>query len=105
MIQRGGEVVLTTLDKVRQTTIQPIIETMVKPGSLIYTDKDDIYARLESWGFRHKSICHSAGEYARDEDGVDSMKCMSIRLKGAGHCYALGSDLIGGFRKRNYRSI
>ena len=69
MIQRGGDVVLNMLANVQQTTIQPVIETMVKPGSLIYTDEYDIYARLESWGFSHKSVCHSAGEYARDEDG------------------------------------
>ncbi len=69
MIQRGGEVVLKRLANVQQTTIQPIIEIMVKPGSLIYTDEYDIYARLESWGFSHKSVCHSAGEYARDDDG------------------------------------
>lgn len=27
----------------------------------------DIYARLSEWGY-HKSVNHSAGEYARDED-------------------------------------
>ena len=69
MIQRGGEVVINMLANVQQTTIHPIIKTLVKPGSLIYTDEYDIYARLESWGFSHKSVCHSAGEYARDEDG------------------------------------
>ena len=69
MIQRGGEVVIPMLDNVQQTTIQPIIEANVKPGSLIYTDEYDNYSRLESWGFQHKSVCHSAGEYARDEDG------------------------------------
>ena len=69
MIQRGGEVVIQMLDNVQQTTIQPIIEASVKPGSLIYTDEYDIYSRLESWGFQHKSVCHSVGEYARDEDG------------------------------------
>lgn len=42
---------------------------IVKPGTLIYTDEYDIYARLEAWGYSHKSVCHSAGEYARDEDG------------------------------------
>ena len=60
---------LNMLANVQQTTIQPVIETIVQPGSLIYTDEYDIYARLESWGFSHKSVCHSAGEYARDEDG------------------------------------
>jgi len=24
---------------------------------------------LEEWGYEHKSVCHSHGEYARDEDG------------------------------------
>jgi transposase len=28
-----------------------------------------IYARLTEWGYEHKTVCHSTGEYARDEDG------------------------------------
>lgn len=35
----------------------------------MYTDKYNIYDRLPEWGFAYKSVCHSAGEYARDEDG------------------------------------
>ena len=69
MIQRGGEVVIKMFANVQQQTIKPIIQSMVKPGNLIYTDEYDIYARLETWGYSHKSVCHSAGEYARDDDG------------------------------------
>ena len=69
MIQRGGEVVIKMLPNVQQKTIQPIIQATVEAGTLIYTDEYDIYARLETWGYAHKSVCHSAGEYARDEDG------------------------------------
>ena len=57
------------LANVQQQTIKPIIQSRVRPGSLIYTDEYDIYARLEVWGYRHQSVCHSAGEYARDDDG------------------------------------
>lgn len=57
------------LANVQQPIIKPIIQSIVKPGTLIYTDEYDIYARLEIWGYSHKSVCHSAGEYARDEDG------------------------------------
>ena len=57
------------LENVKQVTIRPIIEATVAPGSLIYTDEYDIYARLEQWGYEHQSVCHSAGEYARDDDG------------------------------------
>src|SRR5688500_9074554 len=69
LIQRGGEVVLHMLANVQQSTIRPIIEATVARGSLIYTDEYDIYARLEAWGYSHKTVCHGRGEYARDEDG------------------------------------
>jgi transposase-like protein len=69
MIQRGGEVVLHLLANVQQTTIQPILEQTIQLGSLIFTDEYDIYARLERWGFQHKTVNHAAGEYARDDDG------------------------------------
>jgi hypothetical protein len=28
-----------------------------------------IYSRLDEWGYRHETVNHSAGEYARDDDG------------------------------------
>ncbi len=28
-----------------------------------------IYDRLEIWGYEHRAVNHSVGEYARDEDG------------------------------------
>jgi len=69
LIQRGGQVVLRMLANVQQKTIQPIIEAAVAKGTRIHTDEYDIYARLPAWGYRHKTVCHSRGEYARDEDG------------------------------------
>ena len=59
---------LRVLENVRQVTIQPIIEKFIKPGTLVNTDEYDIYGRLTEWGYEHKSVCHSRGEYARDED-------------------------------------
>ena len=69
MIQRGGAVVVRMLENVQQTTIQPLIEQFITPGTRIYTDEYDIYRRLLDWGFDHRTVCHSRGEYARDEDG------------------------------------
>lgn len=69
MIQRGGEVVIHMLANVKQKTIAPLIQATVSPGSQVYTDEYDIYHRLTQWGYRHKTVCHSRGEYARDEDG------------------------------------
>ena len=69
MIQRDGQVVLRMLPNVKQKTIKPIITTVVVKGTMIYTDEYSIYARLPVWGYQHKTVCHSRGEYARDEDG------------------------------------
>ena len=69
MIQRGGQVVIRMLANVQQATIAPLIRRTIAPGALVYTDEYDIYARLEEWGYGHETVCHAAGEYARDDDG------------------------------------
>lgn len=69
LLQRNGEVVLQMLPNVQQKTIQPIITQTVEAGSLIYTDEYNVYDRLQQWGYAHKRVNHSIGEYARDEDG------------------------------------
>ncbi len=69
MIQRGGAVVVRMLDNVQQATIRPLIERFIAPGTRVHTDEYDIYRRLTEWGFDHRTVCHSRGEYARDEDG------------------------------------
>jgi transposase-like protein len=69
MIGRSGEVVIRMLENVKQETIQPLIMSCVESGTLIYTDEYVIYSKLEAWGFEHKTVNHSQGEYARDEDG------------------------------------
>ena len=69
MLQRTGEVVLRMLANVQQTTIAPLIQATIAPGSVVYTDEYDIYSRLSEWGYTHQTVCHAAGEYARDEDG------------------------------------
>ena len=69
LFQRTGEVVIRMLPNVQQTTIRPVIVETVRAESRLYTDEYDIYSRLSEWGYDHKSVNHSQGEYARDEDG------------------------------------
>src|SRR3954452_17429748 len=56
------------LSDVRQRTIEPVITGAVAAGSLVHTDEYVVYARLPAWGYRHKTVCHRRGEYARDEE-------------------------------------
>jgi len=69
MIERGGAVAIRMLENVQQRMIKPLIQATIASGTLVYTDEYDIYSRLEEWGYDHESICHSADEYARDDDG------------------------------------
>lgn len=69
MIERSGLIVVKMLDNVQQRTISPFIQATIESGSIVYTDEYDIYDRLSTWGYEHKSVCHANGEYARDEDG------------------------------------
>src|SRR3954447_4140546 len=88
LIQRDGQLVIRMLANVQQKTIQPVITATVAPDSLIHPDEYDIYARLPAWGYRHKTVCHSRGAYARDEDGdgfcevhVNTMEGVWSRLR------------------------
>lgn len=82
MIQRNGEVVIRMLENVQQKTIKPLILQTVITGTQIYTDEYKIYSRLEEWGFVHKTVNHSAGEYARDEDGDGFCEVHSNTIEG-----------------------
>ena len=54
------------------TRFKPILAISVPTvgtGSVVYTDEYDIYNRLDQWGYVHRTVCHAAGEFARDDDG------------------------------------
>jgi transposase len=69
MIRRTGAVMIRMLEDVEQATIGPLIKQTIAPGTVVDTDEYDIYARLPEWGYTHRTVCHAAGEFARDEDG------------------------------------
>lgn len=69
MIERSGEVIIQMLENVKTATIAPLIQSAVSPGTTVYTDEYSIYNKLTEWGYGHKTVCHGAGEFARDEDG------------------------------------
>ncbi len=70
MIERAGTVVIRMLENVQHVTTAPLIRVTIAPGTVIYTDEYDIDARLSQWGYGHRTVCHAAGEFVRDEDGA-----------------------------------
>jgi transposase-like protein len=69
MVERDGQVVIRMLSDVQQKTITPLIQRTIARGSTVYTDEDNIYARLTESGDEHQTANHGARRYARDDDG------------------------------------
>jgi transposase len=70
MIQRGGEVVIRMPADVKQKAIGPRADPADdRPRRVGLYRRADIYARLPQRGDTHHTVCHAAGEFARDDDG------------------------------------
>ena len=89
----------------QQLTIKPLIQKAIALDSLIYTDESAIYKGLKQWGYKHITVCHGNGEYARDEDGDGFHEVHVNRIEGFGHSCALGLDHIEAFLKINFLFI
>ena len=82
IIQRGGGLIIEMFPNVQQKTIKPFITENIEKNTLIYTDEYTIYNRLVEWGYKHKTVCHSKGEYAIDEDGDGFHEVHSNTIEG-----------------------
>ncbi len=40
------------------------------------------HSRLVEWGYDHETVCHAAGEYARDDDGDEFCEVHVNTLEG-----------------------
>jgi transposase-like protein len=67
--RESGQIRLEVCDDTKRTTIQPQVEDKTKPTATLYTDEEKAYNQISSTGRGHGTVCHSAGEYARDDDG------------------------------------
>lgn len=50
-------------------TLREFVRQMTWPLVLVYTDEWAAYDRLPEVGRGHATVCHAAGEWARDDDG------------------------------------
>ena len=65
MLERGGELRATKVDKVDGRTVKKIIGEQVVPGTTIMSDEFAGYRGLEG-RFSHHTVRHGIGEYVRD---------------------------------------
>jgi transposase len=61
-----GQVRLRVVTDTKQTTLRSHVEQFPAEGTHVYTDEYDSYATIER---TRTTVCHAAGEWARDADG------------------------------------
>jgi transposase-like protein len=67
--RQSGKARLTVEENTQKKTIQPQVEKSIPSQGNFYTDESTAYQGLGSVQRLHGTVCHSKGEYARDDDG------------------------------------
>jgi transposase-like protein len=76
MRERGGRTVGMTIDSTDAGTITDEIVQAVEVGSTLHTDEAGAYSDIGGLFFKHETINHSAGEFARGDvttNGIESV--------------------------------
>jgi transposase-like protein/predicted RNA-binding Zn-ribbon protein involved in translation (DUF1610 family) len=82
MLQRKGQVMTKVVPDCKRKTLEPIIEENILDGSTVHTDELRSYGGLAKKGYKHQTINHGAGEYAKGNIHVNNMENFWKHLKG-----------------------
>jgi transposase len=71
--RQTGEVRIWVLDRTDKANTQAMLQTLLPPGAILYSDELSAY---NDWP-AHFTVCHSKDEWARDDngDGVREVHC------------------------------
>jgi transposase-like protein len=70
ILERGGNVRSSSVDRVTSENIRPIVDEAVDKGAIIMTDSATPLKFLGKEGHTHHVVDHHAKEYVRHEDGL-----------------------------------
>ena len=79
--QRQGPVKTQVADDVKRRTLEPVIRTYVRQGSVVHTDEWFAYRRLGRHGFKHESVNHGAQEWVKGRSHTNSIEGYWAQLK------------------------
>lgn len=82
MVERDGEMVAKVVPDAKRLTIVPEVARNVRRGSTVHTDESGAYDGLAVRGYKHKTVNHSAKEYAtKDGRGTNTVEGFFSHLK------------------------
>jgi transposase-like protein len=81
MRERDGRTVLSPMPERTMQNVTAKIHNNVELGTQLYTDDGIVFSDLDGLFFRHESVNHSAGEYARGMASTNSIESVWAVLK------------------------
>lgn len=81
MRERGGRVIATKLEMRSLPVVTDHIHSNIELGTQLYTDDHVLFDDLDGLFFRHESVNHSTGEYARGAASTNSIESVWAVLK------------------------
>jgi transposase-like protein len=73
LVERGGRVRTFHVDKANKETVEGIVRENVDRETALMTDESNLYPGVGDEFASHETVCHSAGEYVRDEVHTNTM--------------------------------
>jgi transposase len=73
LLKRGGRVYTVMIPNLRSATLMPIMQRMIVPDSIVYTDNYASYDPLDVSAFHHRRIHHSDG-FAAGETHINGIE-------------------------------
>jgi len=64
-----GAAAIEVVPNADRASLLPFVEEHTRRDATVYTDEAGAYGTLASTGRTHATVCHSKGEWARDDDG------------------------------------
>ena len=73
LVERGGRVRTFHVDRANKDTVEGIVRENVDRETALMTDESNLYPGVGGEFASHETVCHSAGEYVRDEVHTNTM--------------------------------
>jgi transposase len=74
IVERGGRLRAGPIPDDKAATLEPIVTANVETGARVSSDEHIGYHWLKSAGYRHETITHRAGEYARGDVHTNTLE-------------------------------
>ncbi|MDX6611572.1 MAG: transposase [Blastocatellia bacterium] len=88
MVQRGGKVVVRTVDNAQRDTLLPHVFERILPSCTIYTDTWKAYDQLGKAGYKHERVNHTEKVYVSGDCHTNTIEGFwSLTKRGIGGVY------------------